>query len=237
VRIALLAKEKELTHLRDELSRERRALPCRKVEKDYVFETQKGKRTLSELFDGRGQLVVYHFMMGPDWPEGCPGCSFFMDHADGAVAHLSARDVTMVAVSRAPLTNLDAFKKRMGWHFPWVSSYGSDFNNDFGVTFTKEQIADGSKQYNFDTIPPHGEENPGLSVFSKDAGGDVFHTYSTYARGLEPMISAYAILDLVPKGRDEESLPASMSWLRHHDKYVQTVPLGGSCCHEKAAQS
>jgi len=235
-RIALLAKEKALTHQHDELARERRELPCVKVEQAYTFDGPRGKLSLADLFDGRNQLVVYHFMLGPDWQEGCPSCSYLMDHLDGAIVHLQARDVTLALVSRAPLAKINAFNKRMGWHFPWVSSYGSDFNRDFGITFTKEQVAAGRGLYNFGTIAPFGEECPGLSVFTKDAGGQVFHTYSTYARGLEPMLGTYAILDLVPKGRDEEGLPFTMSWVKHHDKYAEPVPLSQSCCHAEEAR-
>jgi predicted dithiol-disulfide oxidoreductase (DUF899 family) len=235
-RIALLAKEKALTHEHDKLARERRELPCVKVETAYTFDGPRGKLSLADLFDGRNQLVVYHFMLGPDWPEGCPSCSFLIDHLDGATVHLKARDVTMVLVSRAPLAKIEAFKKRMGWHFPWVSSHGSDFNSDFDVSFTKEQIADGRGRYNFGTIAPYGEECPGLSVFAKDAAGQVFHTYSAYARGLEPLLGTYVILDLVPKGRDEEGLPSTMSWVKHHDKYAEPVPLSASSFRAKDAQ-
>jgi predicted dithiol-disulfide oxidoreductase (DUF899 family) len=230
-RVLLLAKEKELTRQHDELSRQRRELPWVKVEKEYVFEAPQGKATLADLFDGRSQLVTYHFMFGPEWTEGCPSCSFLMDHVDGAIVHLNARDVTMVMVSRAPIARIEAFKKRMGWRFPWVSSYASDFNSDFGVSFTKEQLASGAKLYNFGSIAPYGEENHGLSVFSKEAGGDVFHTYSTYGRGCEAFVGTYAILDLAPKGRNEGGLPFPMGWVRHHDKYEQSAHSSDSCCH------
>lgn len=233
-RIAHLAKEKELTRQRDRLSAERRELPWVKVEKEYVFDAPQGKVTLADLFDGRSQLVTYHFMFGPDWQEGCPSCSFLMDHVDGAIVHLNERDVSMVMVSRAPLAKIESYKKRMGWRFPWVSSYGSDFNSDFRVSFTKEQLASGGTKYNFDTIAPYGEETHGLSVFARDAGGDVFHTYSTYARGCEPLVGAYAILDLVPKGRDEDELPFTMAWVRHHDKYEQLPHSSDSCCRAEA---
>jgi predicted dithiol-disulfide oxidoreductase (DUF899 family) len=230
-RVLLLAKEKELTRRHDELSRQRRELPWVKVEKEYVFEAPQGKARLADLFDGRSQLVTYHFMFGPEWTEGCPSCSFLMDHVDGAIVHLNARDVTMVMVSRAPLAKVEAYKKRMGWRFPWVSSHGSDFNGDFGVSFTREQLAGGAKLYNFGSITPYGEENHGLSVFSKEARGDVFHTYSTYGRGCESFVGTYAILDLAPKGRDEEGLQSTMAWVRHHDKYEQVARLSASCCH------
>jgi predicted dithiol-disulfide oxidoreductase (DUF899 family) len=232
-RSQFLAKEKELTHLGDELARQRRELPWTLVEKEYVFTGPRGKMSLADLFAGRSQLATYHFMFGPDWEEGCPGCSYVMDHMAGAIEHLQARDVSLVLVSRAPLEKLEAFKKRMGWRFTWVSSGDCDFNRDFGVLFTKEEVDRGANAYNFATIPPHGEENPGLSCFYKDAGGAVYHTFSGYGRGLEAMLGTYAILDRAPKGRDEESLPAPMSWVRHHDKYEATSAGAGSCCHEK----
>lgn len=186
------------------MSAKRRELPWVKIEKKYVFDDPRGKATLASLFSGRNQLVIYHFMFGPDWKEGCPSCSFVSDHIDGARAHLTARDLTMVMVSRAPLAKIEAFKKRMGWRFKWVSSYGNDFNSDFRVPFTKEQLANGDKLYNFGTIPPYGEENHGFSVFHKDLTGEIFHTYSTDARGCEPLVGTYTILDLVPKGREED---------------------------------
>jgi predicted dithiol-disulfide oxidoreductase (DUF899 family) len=227
-----LDKEKELTRLSDELGRQRRELPRTKVEKPYVFATSQGNVSLADLFDGRGQLATYHFMFGPDWVEGCPGCSFLMDHMDGALEHLRARDVALVLVSRAPLEKLLEFQRRMGWHIPWVSSGACDFNRDFGVTFTKEEVASGTAAYNFGTNPPHGEENPGLSFFAKDRTGSVLHTYSAYGRGLESILATYALLDRAPKGRDEENLPSPMSWVRHHDKYEPTAPVAGSCCHK-----
>ena len=183
-----LAKEKELTRLGDELARRRRELPWTRLEKNYSFTGPQGKLSLAELFDGRSQLATYHFMFGPDWEEGCPGCSYVMDHMNGTIEHLRARDVSLVAVSRGPLEKLTAFKQRMGWHFPWVSSGGSDFNRDFGVSFSKEEVASGAKAYNFGTTAAHGEENPGLSLFYKDSSGAIFHTYSTYGRGLESML-------------------------------------------------
>jgi predicted dithiol-disulfide oxidoreductase (DUF899 family) len=229
-RIELLAREKDLTHKRDEISRQRRELPWVKVEKEYTFDAPQGNVKLAELFDGRSQLVVYHFMFGPAWQEGCPSCSFLMDHVDGTIVHLNARDVTMVMVSRAPLAKIEGFKKRMGWRFKWVSSYGSDFNSDFRVAFTKEELANGSKTYNFGSIPPYGEETHGLSVFYKKADGEVFHTYSTYARGCEPLVGTYSILDLVPKGRNEDALSFSMAWVRHHDRYEPHSMIADSCC-------
>jgi predicted dithiol-disulfide oxidoreductase (DUF899 family) len=215
----LLEKEKESTRLRDQLSAERRELPWVKVEKNYVFDTSAGKKTLADLFDGRSQLVIYHFMFGPDWQEGCPSCSFVSDHIDGALPHLAARDVKVTMVSRAPLAKIEAFKKRMGWKFNWVSSYGGDFNADFHVSFTKDEMAQGKVNYNYTLEEFPSAEGPGLSVFYKDTGGNIFHTYSTYARGLEPLIGTYTILDLVPKGRDEDHLGFSMEWLRYHDRY------------------
>jgi len=215
----LLAKEKESTRLHDQLARERRDLPWVKVKKDYVFEGPKGKVTLADLFDGRSQLVIYHFMFGPDWKEGCPSCSFLMDHANGAVPHLKARDVTFTAVSRAPLAKIETFKKRMGWQFPWVSSFENDFNTDFHVSFTKEEMAQGKVNYNYTLQEFPSQEAPGLSVFYKDGNGDIFHTYSAYARGAEPIVGAYMLLDMVPKGRDEDELDFSMAWVRHHDRY------------------
>lgn len=218
-RVELLKKEKELTRRRDELSRMRRELPWVKVAENYVFDTPQGRRTLAELFDGRSQLVIYHFMFSPEWKEGCPSCSFVCDHLDGAVPHLAARDVTLTMVSRAPLAKIEGFKKRMGWRFPWVSSQGTTFNRDFGVSFSKEETARGKVSYNYTMMEFPSEEGPGLSVFYKDAGGDVFHTYSTYARGLDPLVGAYQVLDLAPKGRDEDQLPFSMAWVRYHDRY------------------
>jgi predicted dithiol-disulfide oxidoreductase (DUF899 family) len=217
-RKALLDREKTFTHERDALSAARRELPWEKVEKTYVFEGPDGKETLADLFGGRSQLIVYHFMFGPEWEQGCPSCSFVSDHIDGANWHLPHRDVTLLAVSRAPLAQIEAFKNRMGWHFKWVSSYGSDFNYDFHVSFTKEEIAKGKVDYNYDLAEGY-DELPGLSVFYKDENGDVFHTYSAYARGLDMLVGAYNYLDLVPKGRDEAALPWTMAWVRHHDRY------------------
>ncbi len=215
----LLKKEKESTGLRDRLSAERRKLPWVQVEKNYVFDAPGGKETLADLFGGRSQLVIYHFMFGPEWKEGCPSCSFTCDHIDGTLAHLAARDVTMVMVSRAPLAKIEAFKKRMGWRFKWVSSYGSDFNADFHVSFTKDEMAQGKVNYNYTMQEFPSAEAPGISVFSKDAGGDVFHTYSTYGRGVEQLVGTYMILDMVPKGRDEDYLGFTMEWVRYHDRY------------------
>ena len=219
LRKELLRKEKELTRLRDSLNAERRALPWLRMKENYIFEAPEGKVSLTDLFAGRSQLVIYHFMFGPDWEEGCPSCSFTCDHIDGAPAHLAARDVTMAMVSRAPLAKIEAFKKRMGWQFKWVSSYGSDFNADFNVSFTKEEMMQGKVNYNYTMQECPSEEAPGISVFYKDAAGDVFHTYSAYGRGVEQLVGTYMILDLVPKGRDEDRLGFTMEWVRYHDRY------------------
>jgi len=216
----LLKKEKEFSRLRDDLSRQRRELPWEKVEKAYVFDGPNGKETLADLFGGRSQLIVYHFMLGPGWAEGCPSCSFLADHFDGSIVHLAARDVRLVVVSRAPLAEIEAFKKRMGWRFHWVSSYGSDFNYDYQVSMSKEELGKGQVYYNYAMQEFPSEERPGTSVFSKDAAGNIFHTYSAYARGLDMFVGAYNWLDIAPKGRDEEGLKHTMAWVRHHDKYV-----------------
>jgi predicted dithiol-disulfide oxidoreductase (DUF899 family) len=218
-RQAHLAREKELTRLRDQLSAERRKLPWTLIEKRYVFDTPKGQATLADLFDGRSQLIVYHFMLGPDWEQGCPSCSFLADHVDGAIVHLAQRDVTLVMASRAPLAQIQAFQMRMGWRFPWVSSYGSDFNHDFHVSFTKDELAAGEVYYNYGMRGFPSEEAPGASVFYQDPDGVLFHTYSCYARGLDILLGTYNFLDLVPKGRDEAELPWTMAWIRHHDRY------------------
>ncbi len=243
----LLKKEKEFSRLRDELSRQRRELPWEKVEKSYVFDGPKGKETLADLFGGRSQLIVYHFMLGPDWKEGCPSCSFISDHIDGSVVHLAARDVRLAVVSRAPLAQIEAFKKRMGWRFHWVSSNGSDFNYDYQVSMTKEESEKGQVYYNYSMQPFPSEERPGTSVFYKDAASNIFHTYSSYARGLDILIGAYNWLDLTPKGRDEEGLKHGMAWVRHHDKYdagyrvdanaeyvqpAKATDSAGSCCED-----
>ncbi|MGB7948255.1 MAG: thioredoxin family protein [Candidatus Binatia bacterium] len=214
-----LIKEKEFARLRDKLSADRRQLPWVKVEQNYVFDGPKGKESLADLFDGRSQLIVYHFMFGPEWEEGCKSCSFLADHIDGSVVHLAHRDVTFVVVSRAPLTKIETFKKRMGWRFKWVSSYGSDFNRDYHVSFPKEEVASGKVYYNYKTQEFPSEEAPGASVFYKEGNGDIFHTNSAYERGLDMLIGAYNYLDIVPKGRDEEALGFTMAWLRHHDRY------------------
>jgi predicted dithiol-disulfide oxidoreductase (DUF899 family) len=223
-RKALLAKEKELTGLRDQLSAERRTLPWVKVEKNYVFDGPKGKETLADLFDGRSQLIVNHFMLGPGWKEGCVGCSFGADHIDGALVHLEHHDVTYVAISRAPLPEIEAYKKRMGWRFKWVSSYGGDFNSDYHVSFTKDDLAKGQTYYNYHVREPQSEgEASGTSVFTKDETGNVFHTYSCYARGDELLLSTYVLLDLTPKGRNETGPNHNLTdWVRRHDRYGET---------------
>ena len=224
----LLAKEKELTRMRDELSRQRRELPWEKVEKRYVFEGQDGRESLADLFGGRGQLAVYHFMLGPEWPEGCPSCSMAADHFDRSVVHLAQRDVTFVAVSRAPLARIEEFRKRMGWSFKWVSSHENDFNQDYRVSFTPDEMAAGKVHYNYGLQQFPSEEAPGVSVFAKDGNGEVFHTYSAYARGLEDLLGVYTLLDFTPKGRDEAALPHPMAWVRHHDRYEEAT--AHACC-------
>ncbi len=232
----LLAREKELTRLHDQIARERRALPWERVEKNYVFDTPEGRRTLSDLFDGRRQLLVQHFMFGPGWEQGCPSCSFMADHTDGMNVHLKHRDITLVAISRAPLAEIERFRRRMGWQFRWVSSHDSDFNHDFGVSFTQEEQAKGEVGYNYGMRSFATEEAPGISVFYKNDAGEIFHTYSTYGRGVEVMMGAYRLMDLTPKGRDENDVPYKMEWVRHHDRYeaapgVEPASTVGSCCH------
>jgi predicted dithiol-disulfide oxidoreductase (DUF899 family) len=215
----LLTREKELTRLRDEVGRHRRELPWVRINKEYVFDGPDGKETLADLFDGRSQLIVYHFMLGPGWKEGCKNCSYLADHFDGANAHLPHRDVTFVVVSRAPLPEIQAYQKRMGWRFKWLSSHGTDFNFDYHVSATKEEKANDRMYYNYEKQKWANEEMPGLSVFCKDENGDVFHTYSIYGRGLDIVIGTYNFLDLVPKGRDEDHLDSTMEWVRRHDEY------------------
>jgi predicted dithiol-disulfide oxidoreductase (DUF899 family) len=214
----LLTREKEFTRQRDALSAARRSLPWVKIDKKYVFDGPKGKETLAELFDGRSQLIVYHFMLGPGWGEGCKSCSYLADHFDGANRHLPHRDVTFVVISRAPLSEIEAYQKRMGWRFKWLSSHGNDFNFDYHVSFTKEEEKANKVYYNYGTGEFMSDELPGLSVFSKGENGDLFHTYSTYARGLDMLVGAYTFLDLVPKGRDENP-ESTMDWVRRHDQY------------------
>ena len=223
-----LAKEKEFTRLRDELSRQRRELPWEKVEKSYTFEGPQGKQSLADLFGGRSQLVVYHFMFGPGWKEGCPSCSYIADSFDGMSVHLAARDTALVATSHATYPEIAGFKKRMGWRFPWFSANANDFNFDYRVSFTKEEMARGKVQYNYDQTEFPSEEAPGLSVFYKNDKGEIFHTYSTYARGLDILLGTYNMLDMTPKGRDEDNLPHTMAWVRHHDRYEQGQ--AASCC-------
>jgi predicted dithiol-disulfide oxidoreductase (DUF899 family) len=227
-RKALLVQEKEATRLRDKLNVERLALPWVKVDKTYVFETPAGKKTLAELFEGRSQLIVYHFMLGPGWAAGCPSCSFLADHLDGALPHLEHHDVTLTVVSRAPLPEIEAYRKRMGWRFPWVSSFDSDFNYDYHVSFTEDDLAQGKVLYNFTAIDSAAanDELPGLSAFYKDDFGNVFHTYSSYARGPEELIGTFMILDRAPKGRNETTI---MDWVRRHDEY-EDAPKAQSCC-------
>ena len=214
----LLAREKEFTRLRDEVSRLRCDLPWEQVEKEYVFDGPGGKETLGDLFDGRSQLIVYHFMFDPDWTEGCKSCSLLADHYDPSIVHLEQRDVTMVTVSRAPLETLESFKTRMGWKFKWVSSLENEFNWDYDVSFKPEDLETGVC-YNYGTQAFPVTEAPGISVFYKDSDGNIFHTYSSFSRGLDIFIGAYNLLDIVPKGRDEESLTYGMEWVRHHDRY------------------
>jgi predicted dithiol-disulfide oxidoreductase (DUF899 family) len=225
-RKALLAHEKELTRLRDELARERRALPWVRLDKDYVFDTLDGPRRLSELFRGQRQLLVQHFMLGPGWAQGCPSCSFMADHLDSISVHLEQRSIAWLAVSRAPLAEIERFRRRMGWKFNWVSSHGNDFNQDFHVSFSKDELTRGEAYYNYRVGSFPSEEAPGISAFLRDDAGNVFHTYSTYGRGVEAMMGTYQLIDLTPIGRDE--LPGhGMAWVRHHDRYAPGVNEGG----------
>lgn len=229
-RLELLQKEKAFTRQRDQLSREPRELPWVNIDKDYVFDTSKGKETLSDLFDGRSQLLVYHFMFGRGWKEGCPSYSFLADSFDGIDIHLKHRDVTLLAISQASLQTLQEYQARMGWNFTWASSLANDFGRDYHVSFTPEELEEEEVHYNYQMCKPPSEELPGASVFFKDYDGTIFHTYSTYSRGLDMLIGAYHFLDLVPKGRDEEGLAWPMKWVRHHDKYDDS-PDNKSCCH------
>jgi len=217
-RLGLLAREKELTRLRDELAAQRRQLPWVRVDKHYEFDGPDGRVSLRDLFGGKSQLIVHHFMFGPEWEEGCPICSFWADSFDGTTVHLARRDAALVAVSRAPYPRLAAYAERMGWTFPWYSSAGSDFNVDYGVSFTEAQQRDGA-EYNFRHFDDLADESPGLSVFAADGAGAVYHTYSAYGRGLDPLNTAYQLLDLTPRGRDEGDLSWTMSWVRRHDSY------------------
>jgi predicted dithiol-disulfide oxidoreductase (DUF899 family) len=236
-RLDLLAAEKDLTRRSDEVARLRRQLPWVRVEKNYVFEGPNGRETLADLFAGRSQLIVQQFMLAPGWEQGCKSCSYMADHTDGMTIHLAHRDATMVAISRAPLAEIERFRHRMGWQFKWVSSHGTDFNYDFGVSFAPEEVAKDKVNYNYGSFPRGVEELPGVSVFAMDDAGDVFHTYSTYGRGVEVMMGTYRMLDLTPKGRDEGG--KNMSWVRHHDLYepeasAKAAPAAGSCCKAQA---
>jgi predicted dithiol-disulfide oxidoreductase (DUF899 family) len=215
----LLADERELTRTRERLAQKRRALPWVRIDKPYRFQSTEGSIGLADLFEGRSQLAMYHFMFSPEWDIGCKSCSFWADGFNGIVSHLKARDVSFCAVSRAPVAKLQAHARRMGWSFRWVSSYEDDFNYDFGVSFTPEQLKNGSASYNFGVSPADGDEMPGISVFYRDPSGEVFHTYSCYARGIDMMNPTYQYLDLVPKGRDEAGLPHTMAWVQLHDAY------------------
>jgi len=230
-RLALLAKEKAFTRQQDELVRERQQLPWVRVEKTYTFETPDGKKTLAELFGDKSQLLIYHFMFGPEQQEGCPSCSMAADTLNGNYSHLHGRDIELVMVSRGPLNKFTPFKGRMGWTLPWVSSYGTTFNRDFGVTFTPEELQNGT-DYNFGTSRPYGgQEMHGLSAFYKGDDGTVYHSYSSYGRGAEPLLAVYPLLDMAPKGRDEEDLPYPMAWVRHHDRYEAAKPAAMCCAH------
>lgn len=236
-RKALLTEEKELTQLRDKLAQDRRALPWVRVDKSYVFDTPDGPRALADLFNGRRQLLVQHFMLGPGWAQGCPSCSYMADHISGMQPHLNARDTTVLVVSRAPLAEIERFRQRMGWQFNWVSSNASDFNHDYAVSFTPEAVAKGEVYYNYGMRPFPAEEAPGISTFYKDDAGDVFHTYSTYGRGVEVMMGTYNLLDLTALGRNErDDVPNKMEWVRHHDRYEPAAAKAGtgSCCHANA---
>ena len=217
-RLELLREEKEFTRLRDKLADRRRKLPWIKITKGYTFESSDGQVTLADLFEGRSQLIVQHFMLGPGWEQGCKSCSFMMDHFNPTVPHLNARDVSFTAISHAPLAEILPFKARMGWAVNWVSSHGTGFNQDFNVSFTEEEIARGGVYYNYAKMDFPQTEAPGISVFAKDASGNVYLTYSTYGRGVEVVMTTYDLLDLVPKGRNEDP-EATMSWVRHHDRY------------------
>ncbi len=228
-RKGLLAKEKEFTRQRDALSAQRRDLPWVKIDKPYVFGGPNGHVTLADLFAGKSQLIVYHFMLAPGWGEGCKSCSYVADHFDGAIPHLAQRDVAMLAVSRAPFAEIEAYRKRMGWKFKWVSSNKNDFNYDFKVSFPDDEVGK-EGIYNFGTTKVYGDEMPGISVFARDKAGEVFRTYSTYARGLDIIVGTYNLLNLAPKGRDEDALPFTMSWVKRHDEYEQMPAMAPSCC-------
>ena len=218
-RKVLLKKEKQFTALRDQLSQQRRDLPWVAVDKEYIFDGPNGKETLSELFDGRSQLIVYHFMYDPNWDAGCPSCSFWADNFNNIIVHLNQRDVTMIAISKAPYNKIAAYKKRLGWEFKWVSSFDTDFNFDYFVSFTPEELAKKEASYNFISQDPRISEREGVSVFYKDSSGEIFHTYSAYERGIDILNNTYNYLDLVPKGRDEDGYDFPMAWVRRHDEY------------------
>jgi predicted dithiol-disulfide oxidoreductase (DUF899 family) len=218
-RLRLLKEEKKFTRLQDKINERRRVLPWVKIEKDYAFATPKGKATLADLFGPHSQLIVQHFMLGPGWEQGCKSCSFMMDHFAPTVPHLAARDVAFTAISRAPIKEILPFKKRMGWNVNWVSAHDTDFNRDFHVSFTEEEMAGSRMEYNYTMMDFPQSEAPGISVFAKDAAGTVYHTYSTYGRGVEIIMGTYRLLDMVPKGRDEDQDEYGMEWLRHHDNY------------------
>jgi len=232
-RKTLLAREKELTRLRDQIARERRALPWVRIEKDYVFDTPTGPRHLADLFQGRRQLLVQHFMLGPGWEQGCKSCSFMADHLDGISVHLAQRDIALLAVSRAPLAEIERFRQRMGWKFAWASSNRNEFNRDFHVSFAPEDRVDGEVYYNYHLTAFPADEAPGISIFAMNDVGEVFHTYSTFGRGVEVMMGAYNLIDLTPKGRDEQDLPHTMAWVHHHDRYEPEAPRA-ACCSQQA---
>ncbi|HVJ69684.1 MAG TPA: thioredoxin family protein [Caulifigura sp.] len=244
-RKALLEREKELTHLKDVIAAERRKLPWVKVDKTYRFETDRGAQNLADLFEGRSQLIVYHFMYGPEWESPCPSCCLMVDHLGGPLPHLNARDISLAVVSRAPLQKLSAMKQRMGWKFRWVSSGQTDFNYDMQVSFKPEDIRRGEVEYNYMKTPTPAEDLPGFSVFAKDDAGQVYHTYSSFARGCDLLLGTYNYIDMTPKGRDEEGLNFGMAWVRLHDEYgpgykvdplANYAPPKGSCCHPAGAK-
>ena len=232
-RKVLLDREKELTRLRDQIARARRALAWVRIEKDYLFDTPAGPRPLAGLFQGRRQLIVQHFMLGPGWEQGCKSCSFMADHLDGIGMHLAQRDIALTAGSRAPLAEIERFRQRMGWKFDWASSNQNDFNRDFHVSFAPEDRIDGEVYYNYHLIAFPADEAPGISIFVKNDAGEVFHTYSTFGRGVEVMMGAYSLIDLTPKGRDEQDLPFTMAWVRHHDRY-EPIASQAACCSQPA---
>jgi len=235
VRKQFLRKEQDVTRALNRLNEQRRQLPWVKVDKPYVFEGADGQHSLGDLFDGRSQLIVQHFMFGPDWEEGCVGCSFLADHVDGPRIHLEHHDVSFVAISRAPYSRIAAFKQRMGWGFRWVSAYGSDFNYDYNVSFAPEDIAQGKVYYNYDMRELQSEELPGTSIFYRDQDGSVFHTYSRYGRDDELLLGAYNYLELTPKGRNETGPAFDLTdWVRHRDKYEQR-PVAAPCCAPAAS--